>query len=191
MRAKPMQRMLVAAAVAAAMLPATAAELAGAAPLGSPDGIQNDASTSEPPWVQSINVAAAGTLESIVWWGFHGGSSQGASFDDFVVTLGGTLQSGTISVTDAGAGISRYELDVTDAALAAGANTLEIVNASSDVEWLWQCSAVDCINTGAPVAYSLVGTLAGGGDVPEPATYALLLLGAVAARAATQRRKAA
>jgi PEP-CTERM motif len=189
MRAKPMQRMLVAAAVAAAMLPATAAELAGAAPLASPDGIQSDGATV--PWIQSINIAAAGTLESIVWWGFHGASSGGAGFDDFAVTLGGTLQAGAFSVTDAGAGVSRYELDVADMALAAGANTLEIVNASFDVEWLWQCSAADCFTTGAPVAYSLVGTLAGGGDVPEPATYALLLLGAVAARAATQRRKPA
>jgi hypothetical protein len=151
---------------------AASGELAGRAPfLGAPAGQQSDVST--PPYTQTFAALAADTLvETIRWWGFHGVDSGGAGFDQFVVTLGGVVQTGVLTVEAEGP-LSRYTLDIPDALIAA--SSLSIVNASPDVEWYWQ-SAIAEGNPLAPsadtVAFSLTGTV---GVIDEPATRLLFL----------------
>ena len=173
---------LLATALAAANLPAAAALLAGQAPLAAPDGEQVDAST--PPLSQGYVLGSAGVLESIAWWGFHDSTSGGAAFDNFVVSLDGVGQTGSLSKTDAGAELTRYELDITDIALASGhTGSLAVVNDSLDVQWFWQLS-----NAGTrSLSYSLLGSAAAV-PVPEPAGWALVLFALACARTARARR---
>jgi hypothetical protein len=151
---------------------AASEEVAGRTPfLGALAGQQSDAST--PPYTQTFAALAADTLvETIRWWGFHGVDSGGAAFDQFVVTLGGVVQTGVLTVQAEGL-LSRYTLDIPDVLIAA--SSLSIVNASNDVEWYWQ-SAVAEGNPLAPsadmVAFSLTGTV---GVIDEPATRLLFL----------------
>lgn len=183
-------RLLLIGALAAVAAPTLAAvELVGAAPSStSNDGLQAD--YSAPPLVQTGTSSVAGTIESIVWWGYHGTDSNGASFDNFLVTFNGADQTGDLDVkTDSSSGLSRYELDIADTPLVAGRFALGIVNDSEDVEWYWQCDdrgSCDGENRGG-LAYALMGTR--DTVVPEPQSLALALLGLVAVGAAGRRRR--
>ena len=155
------------------------AELIGLTPYAdSPWGQQSDANTAT-PYTQSFTATPGFVLESIRWWGYHGVDSLGASADNFVVWLDGVAQTGTLSINVGGNGFDEYILDVADSELVA--STLAISNDSFDVEWFWQSAAAvgnpDAAHADA-VAFSLVGRIdTGGTRVPEPATWAMVLVG--------------
>lgn len=144
-------------------------------------GQQADASTGA--FSQAFIAPTDTIVEAIRWFGFHTADSGGASFDSFVVTLGGVLQTGVLThsaVVDAG-GIYTYDaytLDIADAALTA--SSLSISNHSDDVAWYWQ-SAAAVGNPGAPsadlVAFELIGHTGTLPAVPEPTSAVLLSLG--------------
>lgn len=143
---------------------------------GNAQGQQSDGNSA--PYTQSFVAPADAVLESITWWGFHTQDSGGAAYDNFLVTLDGVAQTGSLSISAFG-DYFEYTLDVADAALTA--SLLGIVNDSSDVEWFWQ--SAQAIGSTAPdadaVAFRLEGHLGQqtpAQDVPEPASYALLLL---------------
>jgi hypothetical protein len=170
-------RTLAAAALLGAVLPAFSAELVGNSPLASPSGTQADASSG--PLSQSFNSLVAGTIESIVWWGYHGQNSTGPSSDDFVVKLNGNQRFGSVLKSTDVNGLARYELQITSTLLSAGVpGSLEIVNDSLDVEWFWQYSNA----ARETVAFSLQGV-----PVPEPGSYALMLIGLLAVARAARR----
>jgi len=158
---------------------ALADTLAGNSPYAQESfGQQADAGSGS--YVQTFATPTDTVLEAIQWWGFHGGSSGGAGFDSFVVTLDGVVQSGaltSVAVTAANGSYlyDIYTLDVADTKLTA--STLGIVNDSSDVEWYWQ-SAAAIGNPGqasaTEVAFGLLGQVAA---VPEPGSLTLMLLG--------------
>lgn len=150
--------------------------------LGGSTGQQSDGNT--PVYTQSFVAPGNSTLESIRWWGFHGLDSMGSSFDNFVVTLGGVVQSGVLTVVNSSAFIDEYTLDIADTALTSA--TLSIVNDSTDVEWFWQSASAQG-NNDAPdanaVSFSLIGhlnTQTPGTSIPEPGSLPLLLLAAAA-----------
>jgi hypothetical protein len=160
-----------------AMLLATAAAANAANLVNQPpqtdflNGLQVDNSTG--PFSQTFTAPALSVLESITWWGFHGGNSGGSAFDDFAVHLGGVPQAGTLTVStvllDDQSELTRYTLDVVDVPLTA--TSLEIVNDSLDVEWFWQYAAGGGPNADN-LAYALTGSL-----VLEPATHLMVLAG--------------
>ena len=174
---KIMTGLILGAALAGATL---ANELVGNAPFtDSSFGHQSDVNSL--PKTQAFVAPASSILESIRWWGFHSQDSGGASFDNFVVTLDGVVQTGSLTVTSISSFFDEYTLDVVDAAL--NATLLSIVNDSSDVEWFWQSTMA----TGNPnaadadaVAFSLIGRQGvlppDGQTVPEPTSLALILL---------------
>ncbi|MCR5864835.1 MULTISPECIES: PEP-CTERM domain protein [Aquincola] len=182
---KCVQRVVAAALVlagACALGPATAAPLFSSPPGGTLGGVQADDSAGS--FTNNL-VSAAGTLDAIVWWGFHGANSQGPAFDSFEVRLDGALRSGSLSSTAVGSnGLLRYLLDVADFNLAAGGHTLTLVNASPDVEWFWQ----DGSPTSGSQAFELLAAEPPTG-VPEPASLALALLAGLGAVAASRRTR--
>lgn len=182
-----LRRFVFAGALAATVSPAFAGvELVGAAPASALGGEQVDASTGAFP--QTYSSAVSGTIESIVWWGFHGSNSLGALYDSFIVKLDGADQTGALAVTtDANGvqGLSRYELDIVDTALVPGSFVLSVLNDSLDVEWFWQH---DDQSQGG-LAYALLGTPAA--PVPEPHSLALALLSLAAIGAAGRARRSA
>lgn len=154
-------------------------------------GQQTDANSAS--YSQMFVAPAGSILESIRWWGFHGLDSMGASFDNFVVTLDGVVQTGALSVVSSSAFFDEYTLDIADTALSG--SVLSIVNDSFDVEWYWQSAPAEG-NPFAPdasaVAFSLIGHFdetPPGNGVPEPQTL-LLVLGAIGMMALAKLRKA-
>lgn len=183
-------------AAVALTLGLTGATLAGTLASLSPfalesSGQQSDASTGA--YTQAFAAPADTIVEEIRWFGFHTADSGGASFDNFVVTLGGVLQTGVLThsaVLDAG-GLYTYDayaLDIADVALTA--SSLSISNQSDDVAWYWQ-SAVAVGNPGAAsadlVAFELIGRTGTSPTVPEPSSVLLVSLG-LAALALDRRR---
>lgn len=153
--------------------------IAGNAPFtGGASGQQSDANSA--PYSQNFATPQGAVIESITWWGFHGQDSMGSDFDNFLVSLGGVVQTGTLAVTPV-FDFYMYVLDIADTALTA--TSLSIVNDSFDVEWYWQ-SAAAVGNTDAAdafaTAFHLIGQLPQepGNKVPEPQTL-LLVLGAL------------
>jgi PEP-CTERM motif len=163
---------------------------------GGSDGEQSDGSTG--PLSQSFGLGAGATLESIVWYGYHGANSGGALLDNFFVRINGTdVASGaTLSSTSFDATgafeVFQYTLDITDIQIGAAgsldiANTFDPLNPGvSDTEWFWQYSDP---NAGT-VAFTLNGTR-DANPVPLPATLPLALLGLAAAGWVSRSRKRA
>lgn len=181
MRASPIFGLSLVLALGATALPASALQLVGAAPLPALDGLQVDAGTGA--LSQSFVSSLSGTVESVVWWGFHGVNSQGAAFDNFIVKLDGTDQTGALTSATHSAGLTRYELDIVDLPLLAGIpGTLEIVNDSDQVEWFWQYADANL----STQAYALMGTAAVPA-IPEPETWALMLMGLAALGSVARR----
>lgn len=176
------RRWVLGAALCAALTPGFAAvELVGAAPAATPDGLQVDNSTGPLDPVPTYMSAVSGTIDSIVWWGFHGSNSGGATLDDFIVKLNDSDQTGPLDVTTDANGLSRYELAIVDTPLVPGSFSLSVLNDSFDVEWFWQH---DDQGQGG-LAYALMGTRAS--VVPEPQSLALMLLGLAAIGVARRR----
>lgn len=181
---KPLLGMLVGAVMAAGVM---ADQLVGATPFsGSAFGQQSDGNSA--PYAQAF-VAPSGTvLDAIRWWGFHTDNSMGSAFDNFVVTIDGVAQAGTLSVLSGATGFDEYTLDIVDVALTG--SMLGIVNDSTDVEWFWQSSTA-VGNAGAPdaagVAFSLIGRQATF-NVDEPASVGLALAALTMLGAAQRRR---
>ncbi len=171
-----MKRVLVGLALSSALVgQAIAGVLLSNAPaLGDPSGHQSDANS--PSYSQTFATPLDSVLESITWWGFHTQDSGGAPYDNFVVKLGGDVQTGDLSITAFGS-YFQYTLDIADMALTS--SLLTIVNDSPDVEWLWQ-SAQATGSTGADataVSFSLNGRSSlPTQDVPEPTSFSLFLL---------------
>lgn len=168
--------------VGVAATPAAAAELVGRPPVSGLNGEQVDAAAG--PLPQAFTSSVSGTIESIVWWGFHGENSEGADFDNFLVLLNGEDQTGDqtgdLTKTEDQNGLTRYELDIVDSPLIAGnLGELDILNDSEDVEWFWQYSSTER----AWLAFSLQGT------VPEPNSMALVALAGFAWVAVRRQRK--
>ena len=158
--------------------------LAGNAPfLGASSGQQSDANSAT--YSQAFVAPANSTFEAIRWWGFHSANSMGSAYDNFVVSLDGIAQAGTLSVVD-GATSNEYTLNIGH--VAGAFSQLSIVNNSFDVEWFWQSAAAQG-NSAAPdasaVAFSLVGGVT---PVPEPHTAAMLLAGLAALGLGKARR---
>ena len=181
---KPLLGMLVGAVMATG---AMADEIVGAAPYsGAAFGQQTDGNSAA--YTQAF-VAPSGTvLDAIRWWGFHTTNSMGSAYDNFVVTIDGVAQAGTLSVLSGANGFDEYTLDIADVALAG--SMLGIVNDSFDVEWFWQSSTA-VGNPGAPdatgVAFSLIGRQ-GTFTVDEPAGVGLALVALAMLGAAQGRR---
>jgi hypothetical protein len=166
---------------AAALLGSASAEVvASLAPYSAASfGVQSDASVTVLP--QAFVAPPDTVVEAIRWFGFHSVDSGGTAYDQFVVSLGGVVQSGTLmrlSVLDI-SGVFLYDeyiLDIPDTALLA--NSLSIVNDSPDVEWFWQ-SALAVGSADSPSAedraFMLIGRqeTPGAGTAPEPSSLAL------------------
>ena len=161
--------------------------------LGASSGHQSDANSAI--YFQAFTAPGNATLDAIRWWGFHGLDSGGAGYDNFVVSLGGIVQTGTLSsgIIDKSLGLFEYTLDIEDIALTA--STLSIVNDSFDVEWYWQSTLAQG-NADAPdasaVAFSLIGQLNGqtpSSPIPEPGSLSLLLLAVAALGLGKARRE--
>lgn len=166
-----------AAALWLAAVPAMAVVLAGAAPLSGPDGNQSDAGA--PGLLQAIGPSTAGTVQSIVWWGFHGPNSRGDSFDNFLVELNGQVVTGTLTqALDVNVDVIRYELDIPDMAWSGAPGSLSVTNDSFDVEWFWQYAV-----SGQVQAFELIGEAS---NVPEPLSLGLALV-ALAGLTASRR----
>ena len=158
--------------------------LAGNAPfLGASSGQQSDANSAT--YSQAFVAPANSTFEAIRWWGFHSANSMGSAYDNFVVSLDGIAQAGTLSVVD-GTTFNEYTLTITP--VAGAFSQLSIVNNSFDVEWFWQSAAAQG-NSAAPdasaVAFSLIGSVT---PVPEPETVTLFLAGLAALALVKARR---
>lgn len=150
-------------------------------------------------YTQAFTAPSGTVLEAIQWWGYHGLDSGGAAFDNFVVTLGGDVQSGVltrmaVTAADGSYLYDLYTLDVADSLLAA--TSLSIINDSGDVEWYWQ-SATAVGNPGQAsadgVAFQLLGhadATGPTGTLPEPASLSLVLLALTGLRAGASRRPA-
>jgi hypothetical protein len=164
--------------VGVAATPAAAVELVSRPPVSDLNGAQVDLATG--PFPQEFVSSVSGTIESIVWWGFHSENSEGAGFDNFLVLLNGQDQTGDLTKTEGENGLTRYELDIVDTPLIAGASgELDILNDSEDVEWFWQYSNVE----EEQLAFSLQGT------IPEPNSMALVGLAGLAWVAMRRQRK--
>jgi hypothetical protein len=164
--------------VGVAATPAAAAELVGRPPLSGLNGVQVDLATG--PLPQTFTSSVSGTIESIVWWGFHGSNSEGAGFDNFLVLLDGADQTGDLTKTEDQNGLTRYELDIVDTPLIAGdLGELDILNDSEEVEWFWQYSSTER----EWLAFSLQGT------IPEPNSMALVGLAGLTWVAVRRQRK--
>jgi hypothetical protein len=182
MIALSLRNLFAAGALAAALMQEfSSVQLVGAAPASTLDGLQADAATD--PLAQTYMSGVAGTIESIVWWGFHGNNSGGATYDKFIVKLDGNDQARPLDVTTDANGLSRYELDIVDTPLQIGSFELDIVNNSLDVEWFWQYAQGQ-----KGLAYALMGTPAA--VVPVPQTLALVQLGLAAMGALGRTRRA-
>ena len=169
-----------------------AAVLFSQSPLVGIDGIQADGSTGA--YSQSFTVAAGATLESIEWYGYHlfdgeisPGIFVGQAFDLFTVTVNGTdVSTGASFVKQVvgsagGFDLYKYTLDIADIAVSSG--TLDLAN-GPDTQWAWQFDGL-----GGPdlTAFTLNGSV---NAIPEPQTYALLMLGLAAVAGVTRRRRA-
>ena len=158
--------------------------------LGEPWGQQSDANSA--PYSQAFEAPANATLESIRWWGFHGLDSGGSDLDNFVVALGGVVQTGTLTKAfEKSLGFYEYTLDIADIALTSA--KLSILN-DSDVEWYWQSAAAQG-NSDAPdataVSFSLLGQFNAqtpNSPIPEPGSLSLLLLSMAALGFGKSRR---
>lgn len=167
-----------AASMAVAMglsLSAAAVPLVDSPPLPGLQGWQVDQGAGS--LEQDFTAAAAGTLQAIAWWGYHGSNSKGSAFDQFVVSLNGVQQAGTLSSTVGADGVVNYVLAIPERSLAAGAGTLTLVNDSPDVEWFWQWADAQ----GNTMAFQLLA-------VPEPGSLALMGLGAAVLLFVARRR---
>jgi len=156
--------------------------------LGDASGQQSDANSSS--YSQTFATPSDSVLDSITWWGFHTTDSGGALYDNFVVKLGDEVQAGALSITAFGS-YFQYTLDIADVELTS--SLLTIVNDSFDVEWFWQSARAT--GTTGPDASAVSFSLNGRSslptqDVPEPASYALLLLalGGLALRQAKSKQ---
>ena len=161
-------------------------ELDGRAPFqGNSFGQQSDANSA--PYSQTLVAPANSILEAIRWWGFHGLASMGPSFDNFVVTLDGVVQTGALTVKKSSPFFDEYTLDIADIALTP--SSLSVLNDSFDVEWYWQ-SASAVGNAAAPdanaVSFGLIGHAVA--QVPEPTTFLLILCGMAALALGRSRR---
>lgn len=162
-------------------------ELAGQAPFtGALNGVQSDGGTT--PYTQSFTAPANSTLNRIVWWGYRLNDQSGGAADNFDVQLDGVAKAGTLSVASEGL-LQKYTLEIADEALSA--SVLSILNDGA-FEWYWQGATAALFDPSAtfPVAFSLVGTLAPAGTVPEPGMPALIGLATLAGLAPRCRRTA-
>lgn len=147
------------------------------------DGMQADEDGTG-PLTAPLAGSAAGTLESIAWWGYHGANSGGALLDSFSVALGSTPFSGRVTTASDG-DLTRYELDIADMAWPGSESTLSIQNGTG-TEWFWQLGTGSA--NGSPyMAYQLLGTPTPTTQVPEPTGLAMAAL-ALAVLAARRRR---
>lgn len=176
-------------ACGAGVVMAAPVELAGQQPYrGDVNGVQSD-SSGTPPYSQSFTAPANSTLNEIVWWGYR--RQDGGGPDNFTVDLGGVTQTGSLAVTvdtvTPNGPLLKYTLDIADQLLAA--NVLTIQNDGA-FEWYWQGTTAQPFDDPLPfpVAFSLIGTLADPGVVPEPGTLALVSAAGLACVALRRRR---
>lgn len=161
--------------------------LTGNAPAAVLGGQQSDTGTA--PYTQSFATPTS-MVSAIRWWGFYAEVGDGAVLDQFLVTLNGVVQTGTLTVDPDAAGYAEYTLDIVDAVLLA--SDLSIANTDENVAWFWQSAAA----IGSPgaadeaaVAFSLLGdSSAEGSAVPEPQSL-LLAVGGLAMLGLARRKR--
>ena len=160
--------------------------------LGALNGVQNDQGT--PPLDPvSFSAPSGAVLDKITWWGYRlDEASDGLPHADaFTVTLGSTVQTGVLTAeTESafqGSGtLTRYTLDVADAALLA--SSISIFSDADGFSWFWQgVNAATFDEPGFTPSFQLIGTLAPRG-LPEPTGLALVCLAGLMLVAARRAR---
>lgn len=136
-------------------------------PDASPTGLQADNATGS--YANALTLAGRVVIEKITWWGYHGSTSLGGASDNFVVWFDGVSRDGELNrFGDSGQAydLIRYEwtLPSTGFSFGGGDATLQLINASDDVEWYWQGSQADPNTSEGPRAFRIEGTR----QVPEP-----------------------